>query len=92
MDGATAVAEAPQVAATAPAQAGADAQAQTPAAAPELNPEQQAYQQAQEAQLALMKVRKDKEDACAADVQQVLAKHGCELIVGHNVKVSLRQS
>jgi thiamine monophosphate synthase len=45
--------------------------------------------QQQAAQQAVLKVRKDKEDACAREIQQVCAKHGCELIVGHQVKVSL---
>ena len=55
--------------------------AAAPAAAP--TPEDQAMAKQQEAQQALLKVRKDKEDACAREIQQVCAKHGCELIVGH---------
>jgi hypothetical protein len=61
----------------APAQASATTPVATPVATP-----------AQIEQVAL-KVQKDKEDACALEVNQVLAKHGCSLSIGHQIKVGL---
>jgi len=43
------------------------------------------------AQQALIQMRKGKEDACVNEINQVLAKHGCTLTVGHTVKISLAQ-
>lgn len=85
---------------TAPAQAPATTPAETAPAAPEANteksaapalsPEQDAHRKQVEAQIAVQQVIKSKEDACAAEIAAVAEKHGCELIVGHSVKVRFK--
>jgi len=59
-------------------------------AAPALTPEQSAHKKQVEAQIAIQQVIKSKEDACAAEIAAVAEKHGCELIVGHSVKVRFK--
>lgn len=77
-------------ASTAPVSTPAPA-ATTPTQAPAQTPEQAAQQKQMEAQIAIQQVIKNKEDACAAEIAAVCQKHGCELIVGHSVKVRFAQ-
>jgi hypothetical protein len=75
--------------ASAPAPAPTDA-APTPDAPPALTPEQDAVNKQREAQAAVQAVIKSKEDQCAAEISKVCDRFGCELIVGHSVKVRFR--
>jgi len=61
------------------------------AAAPALTPEQDAQRKQAEAQAAIQQVIKDREDKAAAEISAICEKYGCELIVGHSVKVRFRQ-
>lgn len=96
-DVATQTAPAPEAQATpTPAQAEVTTEPVAPTApvaqsAPALTPEQDAAKKQQDAQEAIFKVIKAKEDQCAAEIQALCEKHGCELIVGHSVKVKFKQ-
>ena len=91
----TLTAPAPDAAAPAPAQAPVDvapvaAAPAAPVAAPALTPEQDAQQKQLDAQMAVQKVIKDREDKAAAEISAICEKYGCELIVGHSVKVRFK--
>lgn len=88
---ATATAEAPTAPADAQATPTPVAMEVAPTEAPALTPEQDANRKAMEAQLALQQIVKSKEDDCAGEIAKVCEKYGCELIVGHSVKVRFRQ-
>ena len=65
--------------------------APAPEATKTLTPEEDAAKKARDAQDAINRVIQQKEDQCAAEIQKVCEKFGCELIVGHSVKVKFKQ-
>lgn len=79
---------APETATQTPAPAATSDDAK--AAVPALTPEQDAAQKQLDANLAVQRVIQAKENQCAAEVQAVADKYGCELIVGHSVKVRFK--
>lgn len=84
-------AETAPVAPSAPEAPAAPEANQEKSAAPALTPEQDAQRKQLEAQAAIQQVIKDREDKAAVEIQAVCDKYGCELIVGHSVKVRFRQ-
>ena len=57
-----------------------------------LTAEQEAVLRAQKAQADFVVLQRKKCDAVAAEIDALLAKHGCEIIIGHTIKVIPKQA
>lgn len=61
-----------------------------PAAAPTPSPEALFAKKQADLQAEAQALVKKKEDDCAAELSKICDKYGCELIVGHSVKVRFK--